>query len=85
MANIPDPQIDLPRTGLGFLYSGGWDFWDEGLAGEIVTDEYFEEVVAGNTMWVKVSGVWKQGTLFVRTGGIWKTGEPKVKDSGIWK
>lgn len=87
MANIHDPQADLPRTGIGFLYSGGIDFWDEGVAGLIVTEEYFEAVTppTSSLLWIKISGLWKQATCWIKVAGTWKQATPFIKVSGVWK
>jgi hypothetical protein len=82
--NIREPQTELPRDGIGRLLSGGVDLWDEGLVGEILTDEFFEAPApAGNVIWVNTASGWKQGTLWVKTASGWKTGEPKV-NTGTW-
>ncbi len=82
---IPEPQSELPRNGLGYLLSGGSDLWDEGLAGAIITDEFFEEPSLGAQLWVRVAGVWKTAVLWVKAGGTWKVATLNVKDSGVWK
>jgi hypothetical protein len=84
--SIPSPQTELPRDGIGTTLRGGADLWDEGVAGEIITDEFFDDVPSsGNKMWVKVSGVWKEATTWIKVSGVWKTATPKIKDGGVWK
>jgi len=39
---------------------------------------------AGNQMWIKVSGIWKQATMFIKVAGVWKLSSPKIKVSGTW-
>lgn len=78
---IPQPQTDLPRDGIQRMVSGGSDFWDEGAAGEIVTDEYFQP----NAFWIKVGGVWRKARLWVKVSGVWKRATPRVKVGGVWR
>lgn len=86
MAKIQKPEADLPRNGIGFLISGGADFWDEGIAGEIVTNEYFGSTpTPTNKFWLKVSGVWKEAVTWIKISGVWKQAEPKINVAGIWK
>jgi hypothetical protein len=40
---------------------------------------------ATKTIWIKVSGVWKQATPFIKVSGVWKQSTPFIKISGIWK
>jgi hypothetical protein len=35
--------------------------------------------------WIKVGGVWKQGTPWVKQMGTWRQGSPKIKIGGSWK
>lgn len=82
--NISNPQTDLPRNGLGFALSGGADLWDEGAAGQILTDDYFVTPVL-NKFWIKVSGVWKEAITWVKVSGVWKQATPRVKLGSNWK
>ena len=82
--NISNPQTDLPRNGLGFTLSGGADLWDDGVAGAIITDDYFERS-APNKFWIKISGVWKEAVTWIKISGVWKQAEPKVKLGGNWQ
>ena len=36
-------------------------------------------------VWLKVSGVWKQGIVWIKQGGVWKQGTTYIKESGQWK
>jgi hypothetical protein len=38
-----------------------------------------------NTMWLKVSGVWKPTTVWIKVAGVWKTATPKINVGGVWK
>lgn len=40
---------------------------------------------AGNIIWLKVSGTWKQATPFIKVAGTWKQANPGIKISGTWK
>jgi len=40
---------------------------------------------AGNIIWLKVSGTWKQATPFIKVGGTWKQATIFIKDAGVWK
>ena len=84
MAKIQKPEADLPRNGIGFLISGGADFWDEGVAGKIVTDEYFGSTPS-NKFWLKGSGVWKEAVTWIKISGVWKQANPKIRVAGVWK
>ena len=78
------PQTELPRNGLGFTLSGGADLWDEGVAGQILTDDYFVTPVL-NKFWIKVSGVWKEAITWVKVSGVWKQATPRVKLGSNWQ
>lgn len=43
-----------------------------------------QEVVAGNKIWIKQSGVWKEATPWIKVSGVWKTASPKINISGSW-
>jgi hypothetical protein len=40
---------------------------------------------AGNIMWIKIAGVWKDAITWIKVGGVWKTANPKIKISGVWR
>ena len=40
---------------------------------------------SASSMWVRVGGVWRQGTLHLRVGGVWKAVTPWVRVSGSWR
>ena len=82
--NISNPQTELPRNGLGFTLSGGADLWDEGAAGGIITDDFFE-AVPSNKFWLKVSGTWKEAVTWIKVSGTWKQATPNIKVSGTWR
>jgi hypothetical protein len=82
--NISNPQTELPRNGLGFMLSGGADLWDEGTAGVVISDDYFEPS-ALNKFWIKISGVWKEAVTWIKVSGVWKQATPKVKLGGNWQ
>lgn len=84
--NIRQPQTELPRDGIGRVLSGGFDLWDDGLAGAIISDEFFETpAFSGNQFWIRVGGSWKTATAWVRVAGVWKVSEGKVKVGGAWQ
>jgi hypothetical protein len=37
------------------------------------------------TVWLKVSGNWKQAAPFIKLSGTWKQATPNIKVAGIWK
>lgn len=37
------------------------------------------------TVWLKVSGNWKQTTPFIKVSGTWKQATPKTKVAGVWQ
>lgn len=39
----------------------------------------------GPTVYIKVSGAWKQGTPYIKVNGAWKQGQLKFKAGGAWK
>jgi hypothetical protein len=82
--SVLNPQTDLPRNGLGFALSGGADLWDEGTAGVVISDDYFEPS-ALNKFWIKISGVWKEAVTWIKVSGVWKQATPKVKLGGNWQ
>lgn len=41
--------------------------------------------LAGNTVWVKVGGAWKEGQVKIRVDGVWKDAMTKIKAGGAWK
>lgn len=40
---------------------------------------------SASSMWVRVGGVWRQGTLHLRVGGVWKAVTPWVRIGGVWR
>lgn len=68
---ISDPQYDLPIN-----ISGGADIWDEGLAGTILTADYFDAATPPS-----VSG----SHLSAWDGDSWVLGELKYWDSTTWQ
>lgn len=38
-----------------------------------------------NTLWIKVSGVWKLATTYIKVSGVWKQATPFIKVSGNWE
>jgi hypothetical protein len=79
------PQTELPRYADGSLLRGAADLWDDGLAGEIITSEFFEAPSGILKAWVKVSGVWKDGIAWIIASAVWKEGTPFVRTGGVWK
>lgn len=56
------------------------DWWTVDELGWLRTED-----ASGNTVYVKVAGVYKEGQLFIKVDGSWKQAEPNVKVSGTWK
>lgn len=50
----------------------------------VQTATFTAPALFGATVYLKVSGVWKQATLY-RKGGTWKNALAKVKTGGAWK
>lgn len=48
------------------------------------TATFAAPALLGDTLYFKVSGVWKQATLY-RKGGAWKNALAKFKSEGAWK
>lgn len=55
-----------------------------GAAVAVQTATFTAPALLGATVFLKVSGVWKQATLY-RKGGTWKNALAKIKVGGAWK
>ena len=55
-----------------------------GAAVAVQTATFAAPALFGDTVYFKVSGVWKQTTLY-RKGGAWENASAKFKAGGIWK
>jgi hypothetical protein len=40
---------------------------------------------AGNQMWFKVAGTWKEVITWLNAGGVWKQTNPQENVSGTWR
>lgn len=68
---VRNPQFDLPHD-----ISGGADLWDDGLAGQLITADYFTSIPTPPT----ASG----SHLKAWTGSAWTLGELKRWDGTAW-
>ena len=41
--------------------------------------------LAGNTVFIKVNGVWKEGQVKINVNGVWKDAMAKFRTGGTWK
>ena len=41
--------------------------------------------LAGNTVFIKANGVWKEGQVKINVNGVWKDAMTKLKTGGAWK
>ena len=77
----------MARAGGIFDLSGGADLWDNGLAGDILSADYFTPappVLGENTVKVWVSGSWVAKPLKVRVGASWVDKPIKVRAGSNW-
>ena len=62
-------------------HRGGSEIWtNRTLASLIVNKEFF----GSNSLWIKVSGLWRECNTFVKVSGEWVLVYPKVKKRGQW-
>jgi len=40
---------------------------------------------SGVQAWVRVAGVWKEGTVWIKVSGTWQQATPKLKVAGTWE
>jgi hypothetical protein len=84
---IAEPQTELVRLN-GVLLSGGSDLWDvfdvtsEGVAGILLTSEYFQRFTIA---WERVSGVWGKRFVYRNVSGVNKLVQPVINELGVWK
>lgn len=53
---------------------GGSVLWDDqSPASTVINNDFFGQSVSGNTLWLKVAGVWKACTTWIKVAGVWKT------------
>lgn len=75
---IENPQFDRPSN-----FNGASDSWDNGLAGQILTAEYFEETITGRIK-VFLSGVFQSKPVKVFLSGAWVTKPLKWWNGSSW-
>lgn len=78
--SIKDPQFDLPQ-----YISGGADIWDEGLAGFILTSEFFDlaAVISRLKKWNGSS--WESISLKSWNGSSWEIKPLKRWNGSSWE
>ena len=55
------------------------------LASNNAYADHTAPALLGPTVYIKVSGAWKQGTPYIKVNGAWKQGQLKFKAGGAWK
>lgn len=81
---IPSPQRDLPRS-----LSGGADVWDNGLAGQLLSDDFFTAPVVeppGTGSLIKYwnGTAWVSKPLKRWNGTAWTVGTLKRWNGTAW-
>lgn len=78
------PQFDL-LSSYGSPMSGAADAWDSGVAGELLTADYFTEPASVvSRIKVRVAGAWVEGVAKVRIAGAWVIKPVKIWNGTTW-
>lgn len=79
----------------GFQSTGNKSIYGPNLPSDLPTEynilagdgaaQFQQSIAPTTTVWVNVSGIWKEGAMWIKIGGAWKSAIPSVKVSGVWE